>query len=88
MVFVDSTESCKRLILIVGYLDNSSKNISPDTQRDIVNQYARVWDTEVTDWIPGKIVEASTSSVTLELENGEKKEIDFSRIAKAKLLNT
>ncbi|MBE6443040.1 MAG: hypothetical protein E7020_00005 [Alphaproteobacteria bacterium] len=41
MVFVDSTESCKRLILIVGYLDNSSKNISPDTQRDIVNQYAR-----------------------------------------------
>ncbi len=41
VVFVDSTESCKRLILIVGYLDNSSKNISPDTQRDIVNQYAR-----------------------------------------------
>ena len=41
MVFVDSTESCKRLILIVGYLDNSSKNISPDTKRDIVNQYTR-----------------------------------------------
>ena len=41
MVFVDSTESCKRLILIVGYLDNSSKNISPDAQRDIVKQYTR-----------------------------------------------
>ena len=70
---------------------------SPGMERNIknaaefalfVNQYARVWDTEITDWIPGKIISASNASVTLELESGEKKEIDFSRIAKAKLLNT
>mgnify|MGYP003408913016 FL=1 len=53
-----------------------------------VNLFVRVWDTEVTDWIPGKIVEATDSSLTLELESGEKKEIEYSRIAKAKLLNT
>ena len=27
--------------MIVGYLDNSQKNISIESQRDIINQYAR-----------------------------------------------
>ena len=27
--------------MIIGYLDNSQKNISTESQRDIINQYAR-----------------------------------------------
>ena len=70
---------------------------SPGMERNIknaaefalfVNLFVRVWDTEVTDWVPGKIVAATTASLTLELESGEKKEIEYHRIAKAKLLNT
>ena len=92
-----SVNDCAKVHRLISSKEVNMEVTSPGMERNIknaaefalfVNQYARVWDTEVTDWIPGKIVEASTSSVTLELENGEKKEIDFSRIAKAKLLNT
>ena len=32
---------CEGSIVIVGYLDNSQKNISIESQRDIINQYAQ-----------------------------------------------
>ena len=86
-----------RLEALISSKEVNMEVTSPGMERNIknaaefalfVNQYARVWDTEITDWIPGKIVAATDPAVTLELENGENKEIDFSRIAKAKLLNT
>ena len=86
-----------RLEALISSKEVNMEVTSPGMERNIknaaefalfVNQSARVWDTEITDWIPGKIVAATDSAVTLELENGENKEIDFGRIAKAKLLNT
>ena len=86
-----------RLEALISSKEVNMEVTSPGMERNIknaaefalfVNQYARVWDTEITDWIPGKIISSSNASVILELESGEKKEIDFIRIAKAKLLNT
>lgn len=86
-----------RLEALISSKEVNMEVTSPGMERNIknaaefalfVNQFVRVWDTEVTDWVPGKIVESSNSALTLELESGEKKEIDFNRIAKAKLLNT
>ena len=58
-----------------------------------IDRFVRVWDTEVTDWIPGKIVESNQESITMEITQGNKnsaitelKTIPYVRIAKAKLL--
>ena len=86
-----------RLEALLGTEDTTMELTSPGIEHNIknaaefalfVNLFVRVWDTEVTDWVPGKIIEATNASLTLELESGEKKQIEYNRIAKAKLLNT
>ena len=49
------------------------------TGRDV-----RVWDKTVTDWVSGKIISADDKSVNLETESGEKLNISYENIAKAK----
>ena len=46
----------------------------------------RVWDSDVTEWIPGKLVTSDDKSVTLEKEDSSVVTIPYERIAKAKLL--
>jgi len=45
---------------------------------------ARVWDTEVSDWVRGTVVRSDESSVTLSV-SGEERSFPYGRIAKAKL---
>lgn len=49
-----------------------------------VGRQVKIWDTDISDWITGKIVSADRTSVRLDAGNGETV-YPFSRIAKAKL---
>ncbi len=57
-------------------------------------RFVRVWDSSVTDWVPGRIKSSDSESLTLEIMQTEKtgqdqpeiRSIPFARIAKAKLL--
>ena len=46
----------------------------------------KVWNTDISDWIQGKIVSSDSSSVRLETDKGEI-DIPYIKIAKAKLNN-
>ena len=46
----------------------------------------KVWNTDISDWIQGKIVSSDSSSVRLETDKGET-DIPYIKIAKAKLNN-
>ena len=68
---------------------------SPGMERTIKNaaefslfagRMLRVWDTDVTEWIPGKLISSDEKSVTLEKEDASVVTVPYERIAKAKLL--
>ena len=46
----------------------------------------KVWNTDISDWIQGKIISSDSSSVRLETDKGEI-DIPYIKIAKAKLNN-
>lgn len=46
----------------------------------------KVWNSDISDWIPGVVVSSTEESVTLSTEEGEK-QIPYIKIAKAKLNN-
>ena len=46
----------------------------------------KVWNTDISDWIQGTILDSGTESVKLALESGEE-DIPFVKIAKAKLFD-
>lgn len=85
-----------RLEALISSKEVSMEVTSPGMERNIknaaefalfVNSYVRLWNTDVTDWVPGKIVEANDSTIQIEKENGEKLTMPFDKIAKAKLLS-
>lgn len=47
----------------------------------------RVWDKELSDWIPGKIKSSDESCVVLEIEDGSEKTVAYENIAKAKFIH-
>ncbi len=52
-----------------------------------IEKNVKIWYTEISDWIPGKIKHCNEKSVTLEIQkSGEMKEFAYETIAKAKLL--
>lgn len=63
-----------------------------------VGRYVRVWDSQITDWVAGKIIFSDDQSITLELvgegvteesaqmQAGQVSTIPYQRISKAKLL--
>lgn len=58
-----------------------------------VGRYVRVWDSQITDWVAGKIIASDDQSITLELvgdgvteEPAQVSTIPYQRISKAKLL--
>ena len=58
-----------------------------------VGRYVRVWDSQITDWVAGKIISSDDQSITLELvgdgvteEPAQVSTIPYQRISKAKLL--
>ena len=58
-----------------------------------VGRYIRVWDSQITDWVAGKIISSDDQSITLELvgdgvteEPAQVSTIPYQRISKAKLL--
>ena len=63
-----------------------------------VGRYVRVWDSQITDWVAGKIISSDDQSITLELvgdgvteqpvqvQPAEVSTIPYQRISKAKLL--
>lgn len=97
-----------RLEVVLNSQDIYMEVTSPGMERVIKNaaefalftgHLVRVWDSDVTDWIAGKIVVSDTESVTLEMIRTElvkgaepsigapeSKRIPYGRIAKAKLL--
>ena len=58
-----------------------------------VGRYVCVWDSQITDWVAGKIISSDDQSITLELvgdgvteEPAQVSTIPYQRISKAKLL--
>ncbi len=47
----------------------------------------KVWNTDISDWIQGTILESGNESVTLAADSGEAVVIPFVKIAKAKLFD-
>ncbi len=85
-----------RLEAVFGTQDIHMEVTSPGTERQIKNaaefplfvgRMARVWYTEVQDWIAGKILGADSTKVTLEIDGAERS-FPFEQIAKAKLVNS
>lgn len=85
-----------RLEALIASKDVAMEVTSPGMERNIKNAaefilfkglLLKVWDTVVSDWICGKIISANDHEVTLNMDNGEKKIIPYSQIAKAKLQN-
>ena len=69
---------------------------SPGTERNIknaaefslfTNRQIRVWDKNVSDWVPGKILSSDENQVTLECEEGGTKSVAYQDIAKAKFIS-
>ena len=93
-----------RLEAILNTQDIYMEVTSPGMERLVKNpaefalftgRYVRVWDSEITDWVAGKIVSSDTESVTLDIvhmdkpeqtEVAEQRRIPYARISKAKLL--
>lgn len=53
-----------------------------------IGKEVRVWDLEISDWLPGIIKGANTKDLELELRDGTNKTIPFSNITKAKLFQS
>lgn len=69
---------------------------SPGIERNIKNaaefeifkgRNVRVWDKNISEWVPGSIKSSSETSVTLVSEDGSEKEISYQDIAKAKFIH-
>ena len=84
-----------RLEALLNTKDLYMEVTSPGMERTIKNaaefslfagRMLRVWDSDVTEWIPGKLVTSDDKSVTLEKEDSSVVTIPYERIAKAKLL--
>ena len=84
-----------RLEALLNTKDLYMEVTSPGMERTIKNaaefshfvgRLLRVWDTEVSDWIPGKLVSSDDKAVTLEKEDSSVVTVPYERIAKAKLL--
>lgn len=83
-----------RLEALLGTDDTYMELTSPGTDRNVKNAaefqlfkgtQIRVWDKNVSDWVPGTIVAADKNSLTL--KNGEEEKIiKYEDIAKAKFL--
>ena len=84
-----------RLEALLNTKDLYMEVTSPGMERTIKNaaefrlfagRMLRVWDTDVTEWIPGKLISSDEKSVTLEKEDASVVTVPYERIAKAKLL--
>lgn len=84
-----------RLEALLGTEDTYMELTSPGMERNIKNaaEFAvfvgreiRVWDKTVTDWVSGVITASDEKSVTLE-KDGEKINVPFEQIAKAKFIH-
>ncbi len=92
-----------RLEAVLNSQDIYMEVTSPGMERNIKNaaefalfegRFVRVWDQEVSDWVPGRVTSSDSESVTLEVVHGEdvesavaeQKRIPYVRISKAKLL--
>jgi len=84
-----------RLEALLNTKDLYMEVTSPGMERTIKNaaefslfvgRMLRVWDTDVTEWIPGKLVSSDDKAVTLEKEDSSVVTVPYERIAKAKLL--
>ena len=82
-----------RLEALLGTEDTMMELTSPGIEHNIKNaaeftvftgRDVRVWDKTVTDWVAGKIISADDKSVNLETESGEKLNVSYENIAKAK----
>jgi ribosome maturation factor RimP len=65
-------------------LDRIFKNASEFSVFE--GKQVKVWNTDISDWIQGKIISSDSSSVRLETDKGET-DIPYIKIAKAKLNN-
>ena len=86
---MESSSLNSNAVLFVGLVKN------PAEFALFTGRYVRVWDSEITDWVAGKIVSSDTESVTLDIvhmdkpeqtEGAEQRRIPYARISKAKLL--
>lgn len=96
-----------RLEAVLDSQDIYMEVASPGMERLIKNpaefalftgRYVRVWDSQITDWVAGKIISSDDQSITLELvgdgvteqpvqvQSAEVSTIPYQRISKAKLL--
>lgn len=96
-----------RLEAVLDSQDIYMEVASPGMERLIKNpaefalftgRYVRVWDSQITDWVAGKIISSDDQSITLELvgdgvteqpvqaQPAEVSTIPYQRISKAKLL--
>ena len=96
-----------RLEAVLDSQDIYMEGASPGMERLIKNpaefalfvgRYVRVWDSQITDWVAGKIISSDDQSITLELvgegvteesvqlQAGQVSTIPYQRISKAKLL--
>ncbi len=86
-----------RLEALLGTEETTMELTSPGIEHNIKNaaefsifagRNVRVWDKTVTDWVSGKIISADEKSVILETDSGEKKDVSYENIAKAKFIYT
>jgi len=84
-----------RLEALLNSKDLYMEVTSPGMERTIKNaaefalfvgRMIRVWDTDVTEWVHGKLLACDDKSLTLEKEDSSSLTIPYERIAKAKLL--
>ncbi len=84
-----------RLEALLNSKDLYMEVTSPGMERTIKNaaefalfvgRMIRVWDTEVTEWVHGKLLCCDDKSLTLEKEDSSSLTVPYERIAKAKLL--
>ena len=82
-----------KLEALLGTEETTMELTSPGIEHNIKNaaeftvftgRDVRVWDKTVTDWVAGKIISADDKSVNLETESGEKLNVSYENIAKAK----
>ncbi len=84
-----------RLEALLGTEETTMELTSPGIEHNIKNaaefgvftgRNVRVWDKTVNDWVGGKITAADDKSVTLQIQDGSVRKIDFENIAKAKFI--
>lgn len=88
----------KMLLLLNKTEDEVSMEVcSPGLERNLKNaaefafftgREVRVWDKTVSDWIKGVILGSDESQVTLQIEDGSSKSVEYANIAKAKFVHS